>query len=258
MAIVWQVGVGGCGKSMPPARVACGTCEEEGRFVRIQRYSLEAGTGDPSGYDHPFHLSGEDWGPILETIQVQKLGATFALFPRDLGEVSPAFTPEQVEYLAETLPRAFALAGPQDWVVFALGAPQSGTLTKVTTGAWYVREPLLYFVLVNHEAAVTMPIIRERLDADPLYDVSGSPSFLLLPGEFLQEVDTPRSLLGYFRSDPPTIAIQYRGVLHEPERPSPPASSIEQRLQTLKGLRERGLITEEDYERKKKELLDLL
>ncbi len=34
--------------------------------------------------------------------------------------------------------------------------------------------------------------------------------------------------------------------------------SLEERLEKLKGLREKGLITEEDYRRKKKELLDKL
>lgn len=130
--------------------------------------------------------------------------------------VEPAFTADEVEYLSSTLPRAFAEAERDDWVVFALGRPRKNNLTMVTTGAWYVEEPFLYFVLANYDAGVSMLIIRDELDRDPLYDIAGSPPFRLVPGDFVEKVATHKSLLGYFKSKPPTIAIDYKRLVVEP------------------------------------------
>ena len=266
----------GCVRSVPPARVACGTCEEAHRFVRVQRHTLDPSRNGSSGFDHPFPLNQEEWRAILKAVQVQRLGTTFFLFPMAKELMEPVFTADEVEFLSSTLPRAFTEARRDDWVVFSLGRPQSNNLTMVTTGAWYVEEPLLYFVLANYDAGVSMPIIRDELDRDPLYDIAGRPPFTLIPGDFVEKVDTHKSLLGYFKSKPPTIAIEYKRLLVEPGSPSPTevrdkgdkgpsteeslspplGSSIEERLDKLKQLKKRGLITEEDFERKKKEWLD--
>ena len=265
----------GCGRSVPPPRVACGTCEETHRFVRVQHHVLSPSRDGASGFDHPFVLDQQKWRTILKTVQVQRLGTTFLLFPMAEEAVASAFTPEEIEFLSTTLPRAFTEAQKDDWVVFSLGRPQPNNLTMVTTGAWYVEEPLLYFVLANYDAGVSMPIIRDELDRDPLYDIAGSPPFKLIPSDFVEKVTAHKSLMGYFKSKPPTLAIEYKRLLDKPgssstdvqdkvdsspriQEPgdSPLPLSIEERLEKLRQLKKKGLITEEDFERKKKEWLD--
>ena len=213
---------------MPPPRVACGTCEETNRFVRVQRHIFDSSRNGSSRFDHPFQLSRQEWHSILKTIQVQRLGTTFFLFPLAEELVYPAFTGDEVEYLSTTLPRAFAQAQRDDWVVFSLGRPQKNNLTMVTTGAWYVEEPFLYFVLANYDAGVSMPMIRDELDRDPLYDIAGSPPFRLIPGDFVKKVAAHRSLLEYFKSKPPTIAIDYKRLVVEPVAQSTPKSETRQ------------------------------
>ena len=206
----------GCRRSVPTPRVACGTCEEPNRFVRVQRHTLDSSRDGSSGFDHPFQLNQQEWHSILKTIQVQRLGTKFFLFPLAKESADPAFTADVVEYLSATLPRAFTQAQRDDWVVFSVARPQKNNLTMVTTGAWYVEEPLLYFVLANFDAEVSMSMIRDELDRDPLYDIAGSPPFRLVPGDFVEKVPMHKSFLGYFKSKPPTIAIDYKRLLIEP------------------------------------------
>ena len=220
----------GCRRSVPPPRVACGTCEEPNRFVRVQRQILDSGRDGSSGFDHPFQLNQQEWHAILETIQVQRVGTKFFLFPLAKGSVDPAFTADEVEYLSATLPRAFTQAQRDDWVVFSLGRPQKNNLTMVTTGAWYVEEPLLYFILANYDAGVSMSMIRDDLDRDPLYDIAGSPSFRLIPDDFMETVGAHTSLLEYFQTKPPTIAIDYKRLLAEPVAQSTPESEARQEM----------------------------
>ena len=206
----------GCTRSVPPPRVACGTCEEPNRFVRVQRQNLDASRDGSSGFDHPFQLNQQEWHSILKAIQVQRVGTQFFLIPFDKGSVDLAFTTDEVEFLSATLPRAFTQAQRDDWVVFSLGRTQENNLTMVTTGAWYVEGPLLYLVLVNYDAGVSMPMIRDKLDRDPLSDIAGSPRFRLIPGTYMEKVTVHHAWLSYLQTQPPTIAIDYRKLLESP------------------------------------------
>ena len=210
----------GCTRSVPPPRVACGTCEEPNRFVRVQRHTLDSSGDGSSGFDHPFQLNQQEWHSILKTIQVQRIGTKFFLIPLANESVDPAFTTDEVEYLSATLPRAFTQAQRDDWVVFSLGRPQENNLTMVTTGAWYVEGPLLYVVLANYDAGVSMSMIRDELNRDPLHDIAGSPSFRLIPGDYVKNVAVHHSWLSYFQTQPPTVAIDYRRLLEAPVVPS--------------------------------------
>jgi hypothetical protein len=93
----------------------CGTCEEPGRFVRLQAYDSQAFLVNQGGFSHPLYLSPKDWKPILASIRVY----ADLFFPIETTE-QPAFTPEEIDYLSMTLSRAFAKASSEQWVVFGL------------------------------------------------------------------------------------------------------------------------------------------
>ena len=107
---------------------------------------------------------------------MQRVGTKFFLIPLAKESVDPAFIANEVEYLSATLPRAYTQAQRDDWVVFSLGQPQENNLTMLTTGAWYVVKPVLYFALANYDAGASMSKSRDQLDRDPLSDIAGSSS----------------------------------------------------------------------------------
>ena len=85
-------------------------------------------------FSHPFRWSAEQWKPILRSIHVQKRGQGVLFFPDPNGPALPAFTPAEVDYLSETLTRAFAQAQPSEVVVFGLTSPKTQRFPKSRRG----------------------------------------------------------------------------------------------------------------------------
>lgn len=269
LVLLWAIGLvillESCiGQAKTSTRIVCGSCEEPERFVRLET----APTEPTRQYSHPFSLSPEDWKPILTSIRIQAGPRPFFF---DRRPEMPAFTPEDVEYLSGTLSKAFAQAQPREWVVFGLSQPGAPGVAEMTTGGWYRDGMNLHFVLANYRWAVTMPSLKEFIGSHPL--VPSTPGeFTLLPGAHQTVLDrSPTySVLGI---SPSEVSIAYQPLLlgEAPARPAsqtastppqadrkdqPPAQlSLEGRLQTLKRLRDQGLITDEDYAAKKSQLL---
>jgi putative oligomerization/nucleic acid binding protein len=261
----------GCQTPAPPARIACGTCEDQDHIIRLQPAPHR--DGQPA-FTHPFLLSPEDWKVILKSIHVQRQNQVFFIFTTK-GAVEPAFTDDEIEYLSATLSRVFGQARPDERVVFALSRHQSADVTEVTSGGWFVTGPSLHFVLANYRYAVTMPTVRELYWQDPMWTEAG-PFYDLVPGEHRTVVDEDGSPRRLVTSALPSLSIEYKQLLlaesesssnsHKSQTPgqlspapsqtSHPSLSLEERLQMLKRLRDQGLITEEEYRTKRKQLID--
>lgn len=263
----------GCVWTAQPTRMVCGACEEPDRFVRLQLRPTQSFHAGPPAFAHPFRLGPEDWKPILASIRVQTSSTKFILVP-DKHPAVPAFTPGEIEYLSGTLGRAFAEARPEELVVFGLIHTGQADLVEMTTGGWFVEGSSLHLVLANYHCAVTLPGVRERLAQDPLSPNTGGT--FDLPAGAHQTVVREAGLIGPSLNPAPSeLAIDYKPLLlarlaippegapgharegrTEPEPATPPALSIEESLALLQRLRDRGLITEAEYEAKKKQLLD--
>jgi len=264
--------VAGCAGSSHPTTIVCGTCEELDRFVRLQTPPNPSLSTNQVGFSHPLKLSPENWKPLLANIRVQpKLS-----FLRK-GDEQPAFTEEEIDYLSMTLSRAFTQASPEQWVVFGLSNPVLSSGSEMTTGAWYVEATTLHLLLPNFHAPVRMDNLRQVLNRDPMFEVLDATRYEFLPSEYADDGSGKQSLLSFVRDETPHLAIEYERLLaggpspknaqedeveeaqseKSDERGRPP-SNIDDRLATLKRLKEQHLITEEDYQRKKQALLDQL
>lgn len=262
-----------CQSPAQPGRIACGACEGQDRLVRLQPAPHEEGQAP---FTHPFLLSPEDWKVILKSIQVQSQQQGFLLFTSK-GPVEPAYTDDEVEYLSTTLSRVFAHASPNERVVFALSRHEPANLTEVTSGGWFVSGPSLHLVLANYRYAVTMPSVLELLWRDPMWTKAG-PFYDLVPGDHQTVAVGEDPVRRLFSLSLPTLSIEYKQLLMAeavsspsaqknpsasqmsppPSQTSPSTLSLEERLQTLKRLKEQGLITDEEYRAKKQQLLDRL
>ena len=200
----------GCAGTSSPATIVCGTCEEPGRFVRLQAYDSQAFLVNQGGFSHPLNLSSKDWKPILASVRVH----ADLFFPIEETQ-RPAFTREEVDYLSMTLSRAFAKAQPQDWVIFSLSQPSPASVTEMTTGAWYAKGTTLHLLLANYRAAVSMNNIRDVLERDPLFEVYGSPRYDFVLTEHSKEGSEKKSLLSSLRHKIPHLAIEYTQLLAE-------------------------------------------
>lgn len=252
--------------AVPASRVVCGMCEEPDRFVRLQASTKDRYAESAQPFSHPFHWSAEQWKPILRSIQVQKRGQGILFSPAPDGPTQPAFLPSEVDYLSETLPRAFVQAQPSEVVVFGLTSPKTTEMTEITTGAWYVKDAQLHLILGNYHEAVTMSSIRKLLWQDPLHMIAGA-LYEFVPGPY-QSLHREDNGLGTFLiPEAPELVLAYQQLsLGAPpveggqEKGSSPTtypdSSLEGKLQRLKQIHDGGLITDDEFATKKKALLD--
>ena len=258
-----------CAQSSPV--VSKSPQEEPPRFVRVEaRY----GAANPSGltrFTHPFELSEKEWTRLLESVWVRHEPGFFTFASQDEAPI-PAFTVDDITFLSKWLGKAFTRAHPDEWVVFGLSQARSADITELTTGGWFVEGDRLHLVLANYRYAVTMVSVRKRLWDDPLQSM-GSRNYIFAAGDYQSATlvggGPMRDLLG---TAVPQVAIEYKGLLKPPAAAKPvqksdapqPATSAEQesgsdftkKLRELKQLRDEGVITEEEYRTKKKQLLD--
>jgi len=252
--------------AVPASRVVCGMCEEPDRFVRLQVSTRDRHVESTQPFSHPFRWSAEQWKPILRSIHVQKRGQGVLFFPAPNGPPLPAFTPAEVDYLSETLTRAFAQAQPSEVVVFGLTSSKTQEITEITTGAWFVKDTQLHLILGNYREAVTMSSIRELLWQDPLHMIAGA-LYEFVPGPYQSLPREDNGLGTFLIPEAPQLALTYHQLsLDAPpvdgghEKGAPPStypdSSLEGKLQRLKQIRDDGLITDDEFAAKKKALLD--
>ncbi len=254
-----------CAGPPPVTRPVCGRCEDETRFVRVAK--PEPALPGPPAYEHPLRLSREDWRNLLGGIYVQKRYKGFLFFPTQKGPVEPAFLPEEIDYLSMALSLAFDQAQPGEWVVFGLSRPSAPELTEVTTGACFVKDGQLHVRFANYRYAVSMQTLRGLLWEHPLH--AHEIVYELVPGAHQAVITEPEGP-ALFGAKPVEVRIAYQAALagpppvqpvleprhpHQPHVPSGSAT-IEERLRTLKRLREEGLLSEDEYRTKRQQVLE--
>ncbi|MBI4913362.1 MAG: SHOCT domain-containing protein [Acidobacteria bacterium] len=183
----------------------------------------------------------------------------------------PLFDAAEVEALGRALSEALALASPeQDLELLSTekrsGGPFRGSL-GVTARA-FVREGRLNFIVHDGRLDFVDQYFRDfqvptfvygsrskasgvRLKAEEAETLR--PDWLAIPlAEGLPKPDAAAPRLPAPSVPGPTIA-----PAPQTPRPSapPPGPSLEERLQKLKGLRDKDLITEAEYQKKKQEML---
>ena len=258
-----------CAQSSPV--VSKSPQEEPPRFVRVEaRY----GDANPSGltrFNHPLELNEKEWTRLLESVWVRHDPGLFTFASQEEAPI-PAFTQDEIAFLSKSLGKAFTRAHPDEWVVFGLSRARSADITEVTTGGWFVEGERLHLMLANYRYAVTMSSVRKRLWDDPLQSM-GSRTYTFAPGDYQSATLVGGGFVGDLRGTSILqLAIEYKGLLKPPSAAKPaqksdapqPAVSPEQgsgsdsaqKLRELKQLRDEGVITEEEYRTKKKQLLD--
>lgn len=267
----------GCaGPAHPPrpvcenCRMVCGECEEQDRFVRLQGSAPGLHQDRVPNFSHPVTLRPEDWEIILSSLRVRRQGEPVVFFSLPKGPVSEALTHDEVEYLSRTLSLAFAQAQPTEWVVFGLSRPGAPDVSEIITGGWFMEGSHLHLLLANYRYAVTAPNMRELVWENPLS--SQVNVYELSPGDHQTMIQDKEG--GLRRATGSEISIAYQPLLlAEPlstsalpngssssllPQPQSKHLSMEERLKTLKQLRDEGLITEEEYRSKRSRLLEQL
>jgi Short C-terminal domain len=259
-------------------RVSTVVYEEKNRSVRLESRLAQDNKPIEYGYQHPATLTQEDLEKILSSIYIKRPKTLLGLLIPILGskDREPAFSPDEIQFLSKQLQKALAVAKPYQRVTFFLKRPHGMWRQEITSGALFVREGQLYFILANDRAMLDQEKNMTVVDEDnPLYVYDHS-AFEILPGEHQKLIKADQKMQDQAGLLPKTgLEIDYQKILSsqptaEPQAASGPslqtspqnpptesnsASPLEEKLRLLKRLREQGLISEEEYQAKKKELL---
>ncbi|HZC81724.1 MAG TPA: SHOCT domain-containing protein [Nitrospiraceae bacterium] len=261
------------GPTPEPARSALLLQEKMERFVRVEARSEDPRWDGVARFSHPLHLSPAEWTRLLSSIRIQSRKDS-VYFTLAMDPPTEAFAPEEIGYLSHTLSDIFAKAAPDEWVSFGMSRVLPSGVNEITTGGLFVTGPRLHLILANYRHSVSKSAVREQLRTAPLR-TQAAPFYEVVEGEHQTVVRDAGLFQRLLRSAGPEIVIEYEALLAArpivgapslaptlPPVASPtessrlPVATIEERLQDLKRLRDQGLITEEEYRQKKKEVLD--
>ncbi len=207
---------------------------------------------------HPVTLTPEDLAEILRSVNIQKEISLLSYYVlRKDPKPERVFSEDVAKLLVPHLSTALAEANPDEMVVFFLNRPREDGIPLITSGAFFVRGELLFLELANVRTPITTERRRERVRENPLTGLS-EPDFHFLAG--------PHQVIRNLA--PPALQTRYMALLagsNRSERPlemfRPPRSeaqvpSHEEKLRQLKAWYEQGLILEEEYQRKREEVLE--
>lgn len=230
--------------------------------VRLEPQNESAGAVPPN--DHPAEISARQVRAWLRELEVM---------PEDGGEPIPLVPPEQLSELSALIAQALGDAQPDEDVVFHVfrkAGSWFGSERRVTTARVFYRDDALNLIFGELDDFFSEQIDRNLQPLKPGYrhkttELSG------------RVVDAPQVAFvddrtDWIRLDADAVATvepaEQRAVAAPTATPAPaePAprsrdprwTQLEERLLILDGLRQKGLITQEDYEAKKQELLKVL
>ena len=228
-------------------------------FTRIELVQREA-VAEPN--QHPATLQADALRQQLA--QIQSVGRNGA---------QPLFAPDELGELVLPLTQALGRAGPGDDVLLLSGARRAGNMfvsPTAVTARLFVQGGQLQFIV--HDA---------RLEFYDTYrGTQTAPRFTYGARKAAGGVTVQSAAATNARSD--WLAIPLQGTAPATAAPAPAAlapapaatatapppvrkaldaaaaEDIERRLETLKRLRDKGLISEDEYQQKRKEILQLL
>jgi hypothetical protein len=238
-------------------------------LVSLRSFAKSA-SGPALRYDHPVTLSSEQVGKILAAVGIEE----FSFFKwRDESVLLAA---EDAAQLAPKLADGLRKARADQWVYFSVrNTPKRMTFGAVrfSDGIAFVKEGKLNLVFDNIayvENVDTMPSRMDPRDAKTSEnvrltakapEVRGGPPALVPGDRWLGRERTNWLVFDLSPAgtppEPQPVAVTpaVPPVMAPPPTPAAAPADPEERLRRLKDLRDKGLITADEYEKKRQEIL---
>jgi hypothetical protein len=231
-------------------------------FTRVELVAREAGA---EANQHPAALQADGLRQQLAQVQVLERGVAQALFSAD-----------ELAELSGPLVQALGRAGPGDDVLLLSSARREGAMflaPTAVTARLFVQGGELQ--LIVRDAHFEFYDAYRGTHQPPRFEfgsrTAGGAASLRSAGATNRRADWLSIPLVPVAGQASPVAMPAPAAVAAPASPAPAAApvarkpldaagaeDIERRLETLKRLRDKGLITEEEYQHKRKEILQLL
>ena len=205
--------------------------------------------------DHPYEISAGKIGSILSSLQYSE-----KIFLK-WEEKGPLFDEIEVKRIAAPISQALGRAGKNQWVSFEVNSLRRRLIfkTRMMTSGWvWIKDGKLHLVIGN---------FRYELDQEGSEAYRGDPRLHF-------SMESSRIDKGEYNGPPPVeentkylhkehlnwtvVDLQTFTPSQKKTEEAAPRMSAEERLEQLKKLFDKGLITQEEYEAKRKEILEEL
>ncbi len=215
-----------------------------------------------SGIKHPYEISPEVLEKILLSIYYERVWLNIP-FSRGKAKQYQLFLPEEAKTLASHLSEGFKKANSRQWLNFSLECKRGKILVgsvRITDGIAFIKDGELNLVFRN--IAEKLGVDENINTSNPLKYYPNSSRLVAKEGQRLA-----KNKKGKPRDNWLIIELNYfqkkaSAKEKEIEKQKPPSTqkekSIKERLLKLRELYEEGLITEEEYKKKRQEILDEL
>ena len=208
-------------------------------------------------------LTATDLISLLRSIKIQRETSFISYWVlRRVPQPEPAFPNDDAQLLAPHLLAALLKARGDETAVLVLRRTREDGIPLVTTGGMLIHGDQLIVLLANARRPNTTSRKRETSEEAPLQPI-GEMEFHFVPGPHqttLARGDLSRTLI---KDSVQTLSRDYKAWLTEPSRassptqaqPDSPGSLAEEKLHHLKIWHEQGLITDDEYLEKRREIL---
>lgn len=261
--------VAGCASGRPPAPAP--VYQAENGLVRLERPPTGA---DAAQFQHPLTLSAVDMARVLQEVRVEGPGGMLGFLRRQRPPSRRAFTRAEAEMMAAPLAAALARAEPDQRVAFMFEHARNRMVDGTTSGVMFAKGDRLHVIFGRYRSAgrphepqlgfggpalPERPYAGFRLAAAPhiaLIDATETPIWgedagrqhwvMVDHAALLAEAPAPEEF--------PVAETEAAAEDEDPEKAR--AEEIKERLRALKEMRDEDLISDAEYEKQRKKVLD--
>lgn len=239
--------------------------------VRLER--PPAGVEAPQ-FQHPLMVSAENLARVLREIRVESSGGMLSVLRKQRPLSRRAFTEAEADAMAAPLAGVLAQAGPDQRVAFVFEHTRNRLTDGVTSGIVFAKSDRLHFIFGRYRSTGRPHEPQRGLDGPALPEPPYT-GFRLAAGPHVALVDaTETPIWGEETGRQHWVMVDHAALLAtapapeefpvaEPESAAPPedpekarAEEVKERLRALKEMRDEDLISEEEYDKKRKKVLE--
>jgi hypothetical protein len=244
--------------------------QDQNNMVRLEVRPPTSPFTPEDDFQHPLTLTEEELTVLLRSIRVEESRGFFSFFKKTPPASLPAFSREEAQRMAGPLAAALGRAKPNERVTFLFTLPRGRFLSDVTSGVLFAKGERLHLILGRYRGA-SRPHEKDITLTSPALPSPPYHGFRLSAGPHQALVAANESPI--WKEPTGTqhwVMIDYRAILAQPatqeafptiQEPKDTTESkegaddLKEKLRLLRELRDENLITEEEYEKKRQELL---
>ncbi|HBP88943.1 MAG TPA: hypothetical protein DD706_14750 [Nitrospiraceae bacterium] len=241
--------------------------QDQNLIVQLQSPLFKA-EGHTAANSHPIAFTVQELQAIFQSMKIQKEVSflNYYVFRHDTTP-QPVFPSEIASLLAPHIATALSKAQPEETVVFVLSRPRKDGIPLITSGGLFVRGEQFIIILAKVETPMTSKRKRAQVQANPLAPLNNPDFHFVVDPSQTIITPTDASELRPGSSAVPTVSIRYKALLAQSKDhalpletvsdspPSSPPAMVEEKLRQLKSWHQQGLIGEQEYRKKREEIL---